>query len=203
MARLIITTPGLEYSSLELRLGVNRVGRAPQNDFSLNHASVSNQHCELVLSAEGVALHDCNSTNGTFINDEPVTEAWLEPGQRLRLGDVELTVESTDAHIAIPHIERAQPAAPPPVVLDSGAMLCARHPEQPALFQCTVCKEIMCGGCVRVIRMKGGKPHYLCVICHNPCERLGGEVTKKQKKGMFAFLEKTVLMKIIHLGDKK
>ena len=29
-------------------------------------------------------------------------EAWLDPGQTLRLGDVELFVESTEANIAIP-----------------------------------------------------------------------------------------------------
>jgi hypothetical protein len=179
------------------------VGRSPQNDFSLNHPSVSSEHCELVLSADGVALHDCHSTNGTFLDGEPVTEAWLEAGQSLRLGDVELLVESTDATIAIPHIERPQHSPPPPpIVVENGAMLCPRHPDQQALFQCTTCHDIMCGGCVRVIRLKGGKPHYLCAVCHNHCERLGGEAVKK-KKSMFAFLEKTVLMKIIQLRGKE
>lgn len=201
MARIVVITPGLEINFLELRLGVNRVGRAPHNDFLLNHPSISGQHCELVLSADGVALHDCHSTNGTFINGQPVSEAWLEPGQQVRLGDVELLVESTEAAIGIPHMERPKPAAPP-VMLEGGGLLCPRHPEQQALFQCPVCREIMCGGCVRVIRIKGGKPHYLCVKCHNPCERLSGAAIKK-KKGFLGFLDKTALMKIIHLRGKQ
>ena len=51
---------------------------------------ISLVHCELALSNDGVYLNDCDSTNGTFLNGDPVKEAWLSPGQELRLGDVEL-----------------------------------------------------------------------------------------------------------------
>ena len=60
----------------------------------------------------------------------------------------------------------------------------------------------MRGDCVRVIHLKGGKPHYLCVKCHIPCARLPGEAPKK-KKGFFGFLEKTALMRLIHLRGKE
>ena len=49
MARLLIKTEGLENQILELRLGVNLVGRDPQCDFSINHPTVSTHHCELIL----------------------------------------------------------------------------------------------------------------------------------------------------------
>jgi hypothetical protein len=52
----------------------------------------------------------------------------------------------------------------------------------------------MCSGCVRIIRLKGGQPHYLCVKCHNPCERLITEKAKP-KKGFFGFLQDTVRLK--------
>lgn len=193
MARLSVRTPGLNLSALSLRLGLNHVGRAQDNDFQLDHPTVSTHHCELVASGEGVVLHDCHSTNGTFVNGQPVSEIWLESGQTVRLGDVELLVESTEFDVSIPKIEREKPA-PPPVMLSDGVMLCPRHPEHHATFQCTHCHEIMCGGCVRIIRIKGGKPHYLCIQCHNPCERIGG-VKPKKKKGLLGFLQQTVLMK--------
>jgi hypothetical protein len=193
MARLLVKTAGLGLNTLELRLGVNRVGRDPKSDFPIGHPTVSTHHAELILSADGVALHDCDSTNGTFVNGQPVGEIWLEPGQQVRFGDVELLVESTEASIAIPVFEREKPA-PPPVVLADGAMLCPRHPEHPASFQCTVCREIMCSGCVRIIRIKGGAPHYLCVKCHHPCERLVTEKAKS-KKGFLGFLQDTVRLK--------
>src|SRR5690606_5819134 len=114
----------------------------PEGHFPIIHDTVSARHCEMVLSADGVLLRDCNSTNGTFVNDEPVTEAWLLPGQTMRMGDVEFFVESTDAKISIPEIERPLPA--PPVVLPDGSMLCRRHPRSRATHRCTFCSEILC-----------------------------------------------------------
>ena len=110
----------------------------------------------------------------------------------MKFGDVELLVESAEVNISIPTIERV--IARPPVVLPDGAMLCPRHPEYQATFKCPHCREIMCSGCVRSIRLKGGKPHFLCVKCHTPCERIPGEQPKK-KKSFLAFLQDTVRLK--------
>ncbi len=193
MARLTVTTAGLGLSALDLRLGVNRVGRDQHSDFPVNHPTVSTHHCELILSHEGVVLHDCGSTNGTFVNGQPIGEVWLEPGQQVRFGDVELLVETTDANISIPKIERPAPP-PPPIVLEDGALLCPRHPEHRAAFKCTHCREVMCSGCVRMMRIQGGKPLFLCCICHNRCERIAGRKAK-EKKGFLGFLQETVRLK--------
>ena len=85
MARLLIKTAGLENRILELRLGVNRVGRDPDCEFCVEHPTISSLHCELALTNDGVYLRDCRSTNGTFINGKPVMEAWLDPGQTVHL----------------------------------------------------------------------------------------------------------------------
>jgi pSer/pThr/pTyr-binding forkhead associated (FHA) protein len=200
MARLLVKSAGVGLSTLELRLGVNHVGRSAENDFTLNHSTISTRHCELILSADGVVLHDLNSTNGSYVNGEPVEEVWLENGQSVRLGDVELTVESTDSTIAIPKLEQEKPAAPP-VMLPDGAFLCPRHPENRATFRCTTCLAIMCSSCVRIIRIKGGKPHFLCATCHNHCERLGGETVKK-KLGFLGFLQQTVRLKFSRRSEE-
>src|SRR5438309_1968351 len=105
MARLLIKSDGFGNQVLDLRLGVNRFGRTPDNDFQIEHPTISANHCELVLSANGLTVRDCNSTNGTFISSEQVQEAELSAGQVLRLGDVEFFVETTDATVAIPKFE--------------------------------------------------------------------------------------------------
>ena len=192
MARLLVRTEGLNLNTLELRLGVNQVGRGEQNDFLIEHPTVSTQHCELIVSNEGVVLHDCDSTNGSFVNGKPVSEVWLEAGNEVRIGDVELFVESTAVNIYIPVIEREIPR--PPVVLPDGALLCPRHPETVAVFQCTNCREIMCGHCVRMMRIHGGKPLFLCCVCHQKCERIGGEKVAA-KRGFFSRLQETVRLK--------
>src|SRR6266581_4317394 len=60
-------------------------GRDPRNDVALDHPSVSRLHARMVRYAEGFAIEDHGSTNGTFVNG-----ARLYPGQptALRIGDV-------------------------------------------------------------------------------------------------------------------
>ncbi len=189
MARLLIKTEGLEDRTFELRLGINRVGRDPGCDFPIEHSTVSSMHCELVLSNDGVMIRDCNSTNGTFVNGEPVKEAWLRAGQTVNLGDVELFVENTDVKVTIPKFERERPK--PPVVLPGGAMLCPRHPHSQVTYKCTHCKEVMCGSCVRVLQRKGGPLLFLCPLCSHKCKRIAGD-EKPKKKGFLDFLPVTV-----------
>lgn len=192
MAKLLIKTEGLENRTLELRFGVNHVGRDPESDFSIDHPTVSTSHCELVLSAEGVLLRDCDSTNGTFVNGDPIKEAWLLPGQTVNLGDVELFVESTEISISIPKYERERPK--PPVVLEDGVVLCKRHSQVPTTFKCTHCNELMCNGCVHVMQLKGGQPLFLCPLCSHKCEPLQAAKTRK-KKTFIGFLQDTVKLR--------
>lgn len=194
MARLIIKTEGLGKQALELRMGVNRVGRDPDCELHLPHSTVSSFHCELALSNDGVHLRDCDSTNGTFINGQPCAEAWLMNGQQVRFGDVELLVESTDAVIAIPEFQRGEPAPVAPLILENGLTACPQHPEISATFRCTYCKEMMCNACVKVMRIKGGQPHFLCRLCSHPAER-AQTIEPKKKKGFFAMLQDTVKLK--------
>jgi hypothetical protein len=134
-------------------------------------------------------VHDCSSTNGTFLEGQPIAEALLAEGQILRLGDVELLVESADVTVAIPKFEVPVPA--PPVVLRDGSMICPRHPGVMVTHQCTHCREVMCDDCVHRLRRRGGKTHKLCPLCSHRCVPLGGE--KRRKLGfLFGLLDKTV-----------
>ena len=197
MARLLKTTGAGEPEVLELNLGVNHFGRDPENHFPVNHPTVSARHAELILTADGVLLRDLDSTNGTFINDALVKQAILQPGQKLRLGDVEFVIDTTDARIAIPEIERPIPA--PPVVLQDGAMLCQRHPGSRVTHRCTYCHSVLCDACVTRLRRKGGKTLKLCKLCSHPVEMIAAEKPKKK-----SFLTKlTSTIKLPFLRGKK
>ncbi len=204
MARLLVKTEGLGIQAIELRLGVNRVGRNTDCEICLPHTTVSSQHAEIALSNDGVYLRDTNSTNGTFLNGETIAETWLSPGHEIRFGDVELTVESTDAHIAIPEYERGEPTPVAPVVLENGLTACPRHENVPATFRCTHCKEVMCNACVRILRLQGKAAHYHCRLCSNKCERIEANLAKK-KKGFLEMLQDTVKLKFKNPrdGEKK
>src|SRR5215472_14620766 len=173
MAQLLVKTEGLNARLIELKLGANRVGRHPDNDFRIEHPTISSVHCEMVLQDSGVLLRDLESTNGTFVDGHRVREMQLAPGQLVRLGDVELLVESTDAKIAIPKFANADLPAPP-VVSKDGALICSRHPAARVTHQCTACKEIMCDACVHRLRRKGSKKVLmLCPFCSGAVEPIG------------------------------
>jgi len=197
VARLVIKNGSGQSEILELNLGVNQFGRNPENHFAVYHSSVSSHHCDITLTADGVIVHDHDSTNGTFVDGQLVKEAVLLAGQTLRLGDVELFVETTDVHIAIPEIERAIPT--PPIVLPDGAMLCPRHPEARVTHRCTQCHSVLCEGCVKYLRRTGGKTLKLCALCSHPVELIATE--KPRRKSFFAKLTATI--KLPFLRGKK
>ena len=87
-----------EDGTLTFRLApgaVKTVGRAPRADFIVDAALVSRVHCRITGSDDGLDVEDLGSTNGTFVNDQRVDKGRLAPGDRLRIGRVELTVEKT------------------------------------------------------------------------------------------------------------
>jgi pSer/pThr/pTyr-binding forkhead associated (FHA) protein len=72
------------------------LGRAGSAETRLNDLSVSRLHAVLTVKAGRVVLTDRKSSQGTFVNNEPVTSRQLEPGDVIRLGATELRLEDDD-----------------------------------------------------------------------------------------------------------
>ena len=96
MAKLVVLSAGMTGRTHELKVDKTTIGRVEDNTFQIAEPSVSSHHCEVLLRGPEVVVRDLNSTNGTFINGEKVTEMVLKPGQVLRLGQIEMRLE-TDA----------------------------------------------------------------------------------------------------------
>jgi pSer/pThr/pTyr-binding forkhead associated (FHA) protein len=118
MAKLVILTPGLTGRAHELSVDRTTIGRVEDNIFQIPEASVSSHHCEVQLRGNEFFIQDLNSTNGTFINGEKISEGALKPGQTLRLGNVELRLEGVGAAAASASAQvKRQVAAPSGVSL--------------------------------------------------------------------------------------
>jgi len=100
MAKLVVLSEGFTGLTCELKVDKTTVGRLEDNAFQISEPSVSSHHCELTPRGAELLVKDLNSTNGTFINGEKVAEAVLKPGQILRLGQVEMRLESGAAAAA-------------------------------------------------------------------------------------------------------
>ena len=66
------------------------LGRSRACDVVLADDSVSRRHAMLVREGGRVVLTDLGSTNGTLVNGRWVTQAEVRPGDRVRLGGVDL-----------------------------------------------------------------------------------------------------------------
>lgn len=97
MAKLVLLSQGLTGRTHELKVDKTTIGRVDDNTFPIAEASVSSHHCEILLQGTDVMVHDLNSTNGTFINGGKITESILKPGQILRLGQIEMRLETEAA----------------------------------------------------------------------------------------------------------
>ena len=100
MARLVLLSEGLTGRTYELKVEKTTVGRVADNAFEIPEASVSSHHAEIALQGNDVVVRDLDSTNGTFINGERVTEVVLKLVQILRLGTIEMRLETGDAAAA-------------------------------------------------------------------------------------------------------
>src|SRR5579872_7020549 len=93
MPKLVINPRTPQAREIELKPGANFLGRGFANDFTIEDASVSSSHAQIVVEGDSVMVKDLGSTNGTCIDREPVTESALQPGQILRLGGVEMLLQ--------------------------------------------------------------------------------------------------------------
>lgn len=121
IASLLGKTGAFKGTRFPLRAAVASVGRGEYNDVVLRDPSVSTMHAKL-QRRDGVWIAvDLGSTNGTFIDDEPVKEELaLSPGAVLKFGEVALMFEPLDDEVpgagtstrAVPRIGDAALAAP-------------------------------------------------------------------------------------------
>lgn len=93
MAKLVILNQGMTGRAFDVNVDRTTVGRVEENTFQIADASVSSRHAEILLQGSDLLIRDLNSTNGTFINGEKISEAVLKPGQTLRFGQVELKID--------------------------------------------------------------------------------------------------------------
>lgn len=96
MSKLVLLGDEFAGRTYELNVEKTTVGRVEDNAFQIAEPSVSSHHAEIILKGNDVVVKDLNSTNGTYINGEKISESILKPGQTLKFGSVELRLEGKD-----------------------------------------------------------------------------------------------------------
>lgn len=113
MAKLVILNQGMTGRSFDLNVERTTVGRVEDNTLQIPDPSVSSHHAEILLRGTEILVRDLNSTNGTFLNGDRITEAVLKPGQVIRFGQVELKIDDGQPVAAPTPVSAGAPTSVP------------------------------------------------------------------------------------------
>jgi predicted component of type VI protein secretion system len=117
---LVVLTPGKgEGKVIPVPLPQFIIGRDPQCHLRPASPVISKRHCALLQRDGRAFLRDFDSTNGTFLNEQPVKgEVELHDGDQLKVGPLAFAVK----------LEAAAPASPAPAAKAPPAKAPAKKP---------------------------------------------------------------------------
>ena len=87
--------PDGEHKEFELGRKTITIGRGAETDVLIADKLASRIHCELSYKDGNYYIRDCDSRNGTFVNDRAVEVSRINPGDRIRVGDMVIAVEAS------------------------------------------------------------------------------------------------------------
>jgi len=86
VAKLIINPQMPSRKEIDLPKADLSIGRDPANDVVIPDALVSRRHARIVFDGQQYLFHDCESSNGSLLNGDRVSERKLSDGDVLWLG---------------------------------------------------------------------------------------------------------------------
>jgi pSer/pThr/pTyr-binding forkhead associated (FHA) protein len=117
---LVVMTPGKTQGKvIPITLSQFVIGRDPQCHLRPASAIISKRHCAILVRDGKVYLRDFDSTNGTFLNDEPVKgEVEVKHDDRLKVGPLlfgirveAVTPAPVNRPTPAPPVKKPEPAA--------------------------------------------------------------------------------------------
>jgi pSer/pThr/pTyr-binding forkhead associated (FHA) protein len=119
MARLTIENGTQKGRQVAIEAGQEiKIGRASDNGIPLDDTKASRYHARVVAQGDAFLLEDLESTNGTRVNDRPVSRRILESGDVIQIGKSRLVFQGAGAE-AIPTVAPTALPAGPKVDLDT------------------------------------------------------------------------------------
>jgi pSer/pThr/pTyr-binding forkhead associated (FHA) protein len=81
---------GLVLKEMALEKERTTIGRKPHNDIQIDNLAISGEHAAIVTILNDAFLEDMNSTNGTYVNGQPVKKHVLKSNDVIELGKYRL-----------------------------------------------------------------------------------------------------------------
>ena len=118
--KLVFVTKFGTTQSFPLPSAVTFIGRRQDCDMCIPLSVVSRRHCELYTEFGKLHVRDLKSSNGTYVNDDSVEQAQLNPGDVLSIGPVKFIIQidgvpdSFDKYLPPAEEQTASPGATAP-----------------------------------------------------------------------------------------
>ena len=150
MAKLIVNPTSSARREIPLARALLSIGRDPSNDVVLPDAMVSRRHAVIEYRGTQYVIRDCNSSNGSLVNGDRVSEKSLRDGDLVAIGTARLLFRE--------EVEAEDPA---------GKVV--QHPSAPRL-QCPSChadyrkNDVFCRQCGASLA-PSPPPKAVCASC--------------------------------------
>jgi len=150
MPKLIVNPTSSSRREIPLPRSLLSIGRDPSNDLVLPDAMVSRRHAVIEFRSSQYFLRDCNSSNGSLVNGDRVSERSLRDGDLVAIGTARLLFR-----------EEAE-------ALNAEAKV-VQHPSAPRL-ECPSCHadyrkgDLFCRNCGQTLAGLG-PPKSVCASC--------------------------------------
>ena len=95
-----VSISGRQLETLRFTTEEVSIGRDPNATVFLDNLGVSRQHAKIEPTSTGFRVTDLQSSNGTFLNDQPIQESDLKDGDLLQVGKFTLAIGITEEHPA-------------------------------------------------------------------------------------------------------
>ncbi|MDR2689028.1 MAG: FHA domain-containing protein [Azoarcus sp.] len=119
MPKLILSMDGLVLKEIVLSKERTLIGRKPNNDIQIDNLSISGQHAVITTILDDAFLEDLNSTNGTYVNGQPVKKHVLHNNDVIELGKYRIKYLVDTATPGVSATELIDTAALKPFIADT------------------------------------------------------------------------------------
>ena len=99
--QLVVVEGHSKGRKIDLKDKAITVGKKEGNDLMLEDRAVSRRHVEIIPEEDSFLLHDLDSTNGTYINETKVKQAYLAPGDIIRVGNSRIEFIAFDEKVQV------------------------------------------------------------------------------------------------------
>ena len=111
MPKLVLSMDGLVLKEITLNKERTTIGRKPINDIQIDNLAISGQHAVITCILDDAFLEDQNSTNGTYVNGQPIKKHVLQNNDVVELGKYRLKFIADTLSESIPTTDLVETVA--------------------------------------------------------------------------------------------